>query len=395
MTARTRAISSSSSVAINFDTASLGFHRSAETASAPAAFVPVAEIAPQVVPIASEPIASARTTSLPEIEAASKQQSVCLIEPSAIRIATLSAPSSKEPLAAKALYQIGIDFKKQSRLEEALAHFLRAAEHNHPAALYEVAFALRHGKGVTKSPDEAVNYLERAAMNRLPVAQYMYAMHLQSNDSMAAAVTWFTQAALQGYVEAQFRLGELNRRGVKGVIRRSATNAVHWYRQAARPRGSKPPNAFALHRLGIAHRDGHGVPESTQIAFHHFEQAASQMHVESMCELGILSLTKDLTGGMKLLGTAAKRGYARAQYHLGLAYVELLSPPQLNVAQIWFGKARDQAHLRAFERMRTTSHIRESLDNYDYDEFDPPHERCLTDDWLAPDERDTGSDDDE
>ncbi len=402
-------VPSSSSVSMDLDPASSSSDLSA--ASPPTEFVPIPSTVQSVVPIASEkgcsasasscskesvsaaaasattvqpvvPVASSPTTPRHAVEAPSDQQSVCPPEASAM--------SGKKGTAdAEALYQAGLGFKKQSLVEEAFTHFLQAAKLNHPAAQYEVAFAYRHKKGVVRSPDQAVKYLELAAEGRLPVAQHMYAMHLQNTESTAAAVPWFTKAAQQGYAEAQFRLGELSRRGVEGVVRRSATNAVHWYRKAARPRGAnKPPYAPALHRLGIAHRDGHGAQQSTQLAFNNFQLATSQKHVESMCELGILSLAMDLTRGMQLLGAAAEGGYARAQYQLGLVYAQMLKPPQPDVAQKWFDKAQAQGYLRACQ---CTARVCLAT----YDEFDPPHERCLTDDWLAPDERDTGSDNDE
>ena len=70
----------------------------------------------------------------------------------------------------------------------------------------------------------------------------------------AQAVSWFRQAADQGHVVAQFRLGEMYDLGLG--VRKDYAQAVAWYRKAA-----DQGNGLAQYNLGDMYYLGHGVPQ--------------------------------------------------------------------------------------------------------------------------------------
>ncbi|MDR2855311.1 MAG: sel1 repeat family protein [Methanomicrobiales archaeon] len=96
------------------------------------------------------------------------------------------------------------------------------------------------------------------------------------------AVEWFTKAADQGHVDAQFYLGQCYRAG--NGVEPDFEKAVEWYTKAA-DQGHAPAQSI----LGVCYEMGNGV-------------------------------AKDLEKAVEWYTKAADQGYASAQYSLGLCY---------------------------------------------------------------------------
>ena len=102
-----------------------------------------------------------------------------------------------------------------------------------------------------------------------PRLKYQYGRALQKADQFNEAMTWYRQAADQGYAAAQFNVGLLYAAG-KGVEKNEA-EAARWYRRAA-DQGS----AVAQYHLGTFYLMGIGVEEDRNDAFQWFMKSAEQ-----------------------------------------------------------------------------------------------------------------------
>jgi len=123
-------------------------------------------------------------------------------------------------------------------------------------------------------------------------------------------VKWFTLAAEQGHVDAQYNLGQIHRLG-KGVPKNDKT-AVKWFTLAA-----EQGDAKAQFNLGVKYANGNGVPENDKIAVNWYTKAAEQ-------------------------------GNDRAQYNLGNMYANGNGVPENDkIAVRWFTKAAEQGHVKA------------------------------------------------
>ena len=102
-----------------------------------------------------------------------------------------------------------------------------------------------------------------------PRLKYQYGRALQKADQLKEAMTWYRNAADQGYAAAEFNVGLLYATG-KGVEKNEA-EAAKWYRKAA-DQGS----AVAQYHLGTFYLMGIGVQEDREHAFQWFMKSAEQ-----------------------------------------------------------------------------------------------------------------------
>jgi TPR repeat protein len=124
------------------------------------------------------------------------------------------------------------------RYGEALAQYRRLAEAGHPRAQLMVGWIYHHGLGLQENLEEARK--------------------------------WYSLAAGQGSMEAQFNLGVLCMKQGDFVSGRD------WYQKAA-SRGYLP----ARYRLAWSYESGSGTTIDREEAFHLFEQTAKEGHLPS------------------------------------------------------------------------------------------------------------------
>ncbi len=92
---------------------------------------------------------------------------------------------------------------------------------------------------------------------------------------------WFEAAARQNYAGAQYRLGDLYRRG--DGVERNLKKAATLFREAAMT-GDRP----AENALGDLYRDGDGVDQSYATALYWYRKAAKQGDPVALSNLGIM-----------------------------------------------------------------------------------------------------------
>ncbi|HWE06861.1 MAG TPA: hypothetical protein VG274_09145 [Rhizomicrobium sp.] len=129
-----------------------------------------------------------------------------------------------------------LDDGKGGNPEEAAKWLERAAEQGEPIAQYRMATMYAAGRGVKADDAKAFHWYEaaaqagnRKAMSNLAVA---YAQGKGVGKNPQEAVRWFSKAAELGLVDAQFDLAILYERGLG--VRQSLSNAYRWYVIAAR-----------------------------------------------------------------------------------------------------------------------------------------------------------------
>ena len=114
-------------------------------------------------------------------------------------------------------------------LQEAEKWLLRAAEHGHADAQYDLGII--YAQGPLKDPEKAIKWLTVAAEKGRPEAQYnlgyMYATGAGVGVDFGSAETWIRKSAMQGFPQAQFMLGGMYYEG-KGVTQ-DATEAYAWW----------------------------------------------------------------------------------------------------------------------------------------------------------------------
>jgi len=115
---------------------------------------------------------------------------------------------------------------------------------------------------------------------------YQTGTGVMQNDDLALEM--FQKAADQGYAQAQFRLGELYRKGI--IVSRSETLAHEWYGKAAAAfrKASKPDRSVSQFHLGLLYQNGWGVPQDFSRAAEHYQNAAEEDHAQAVHELAKL-----------------------------------------------------------------------------------------------------------
>ena len=145
------------------------------------------------------------------------------------------------------LYDRGKEEKKTGNFAEAAKWYAEAADCDHLFAQTSLAMLLEEGNGVQKDVEEAAVWLENAAANGEPLAQFRLARMCQTGKIVATdedAVYWYRMAAEQGYAVAQNNLATLYERG-RGVPKSDA-DALYWYGRA-----------MASERFGVGTRIEH------------------------------------------------------------------------------------------------------------------------------------------
>jgi TPR repeat protein len=171
------------------------------------------------------------------------------------------------------------------------------------------------------------------------------------------AVKWYTKAAEQGEVYAQFNLGSMYRNG-QGVPQ-NGTEAVKWYTKAA-----EQGDVMAQIILGGMYKYGESVPQNGTEAVKWYTKAAEQGSVTAQNNLGEMhrygynsalqnslvprllrpivygyvydGLPQDYKEAVKWYTKAAEQGDAGAQFNLGSMYRNGQGVPQnYKEAYIW------------------------------------------------------------
>ncbi len=149
------------------------------------------------------------------------------------------------------------------------------------------------------------------------------------------AMRWYARAAEAGDAEAQFYLGYIHDRALRGS--NSVPKALDWYRRAA-----LQGEARAQFRLGLLHDIDPRLPRDPEEAGRWYEAAAAQGHVQAGFNLARLVEASDAVRAARLYAEAAEAGLGAAAFNLALLHIngpETLYDPK--AARRWAALAVD------------------------------------------------------
>jgi len=165
---------------------------------------------------------------------------------------------------------------------QALEIALPIAERDDPQAQYIAGLLLYSGHdGVERNKETGLEWLRKAADNGYMEAQFkvgeIYAPLLgafsetpPTQDDYAQAAKWYLLAAEQGHKEAQSRLAGFYAVTNRGVDQ-DFTQAFKWYKAA-----SEQGDDLSRFRVAEMYRDGRGIAQDTAQAFNIFSELATK-----------------------------------------------------------------------------------------------------------------------
>jgi TPR repeat protein len=206
-----------------------------------------------------------------------------------------------------------------------------AATHDFVPAQYELGLLYMQGShGVSKGGSRAEYWFRKAAdagfvgaqdkideielRSRRDQPDYSQLSRRAADDYAAETIDRYAQAADEGDVEAEFKLGDLYESGY-GVPKNPAT-AIAWYTKAANQGMS-----LAQDRLGHIYDDGIGVPRNSTEAINWYRKAAEKGEVLDQFKMGQIysdgrDVPKDMAEAIKWYQKAATQGFPAATYQL-------------------------------------------------------------------------------
>ncbi len=204
------------------------------------------------------------------------------------------------------------------------------------------------GKIVSKDYAKAITWFTKAAFQGDVVAQYYLGLcHVYGDKkNYNSAFLWFTKAAEASHVGAQLYVAHCYAYGWGVEI--DHVTAVSWYRKAA-----SDGNSTAMYYLGSAYFNGRGIEKNETKAFLYFDMAAKAGNVDAEVYLGYCyekgcAVAVDMTRAVQHYLAAAEAGNASAQYNIGLCYKNGKGvKADRSVAIKWFSKAAAQGHKKS------------------------------------------------
>jgi TPR repeat protein len=124
------------------------------------------------------------------------------------------------------------------------------------------------------------------------------------------AVKWFTLAAVQGYAQAQTKLGVMHRRGTG--LPQNDVEAAKWFRLAAEQGYSQ-----AQTNLGFMHQKGNGVALDYSMAHMWYSLAASKGNQDGLWGRAIIikkMTQEDISKAQAMARKCMNSGYQECGY---------------------------------------------------------------------------------
>ncbi len=213
---------------------------------------------------------------------------------------------------------------KQKKIAEAIHLIKKAADSNHPQALFELASYYELGLGVSKDYSLAIKYYKQAIKAGASAANFNLALLLINpeitNNNLAKARTLMKVLAERGDIEAQYSLA-LMYKDEMGNTHSDFTQSIDWLRLAA-----NAGHTDAEFNLGLHYLKGEQVVKNVTEAYVWFNKAAkkgmprAQFNLALMYEKG-MGTSVDHYRSLKWYKSSAALGNANAQQNLGIKYL--------------------------------------------------------------------------
>jgi TPR repeat protein len=212
-------------------------------------------------------------------------------------------------------------------------------------AQYYLGYTYDEGLVVTKDPQEALKWMQMAALQGMASAQrklgWMYQSGSGTESDLSQALNWYLKASAQGDAPANVNIGWMYENGAG--MPQDYAEAAKYYRLAA-----EKGHALGENHLGWLYLHGTGVDEDNHEAMKLFTKAAEQGN----------SLAQENLAWMYAVGT-----YGATNHYGSGMRAQILSggnPPDHELAEKWMRQAVDL----------TAAEGQYKFANLLYDEFD-------------------------
>lgn len=190
-----------------------------------------------------------------------------------------TTPDKQPETNLAAVTQRPLPIGNQSKDLKSLTDLANTGDHK---AQFELANRYFSGKGVAKSPKQAMTWLTKAASGDIAPAQYNLGLLYETGNGVqknpTTALAWYRKAADQGHARAQHNLGTLYAQG-KGTPR-NYKYAAHWFKK-----GTENGLADSMFSLGLMHEHGLGVTKNAETATAYYSKALSAGSAEAAKKL--------------------------------------------------------------------------------------------------------------
>ena len=168
---------------------------------------------------------------------------------------------------------------------------------------------------INKHHKDKLDWITKVAQYGYSKAQHSLGMFYDEKGDYVEAIRWYLKAANQGHAGAQYSLGWLYQLGKSGRlgVKNDISEAVKWYRKAAE-QGYKD----AQYTLGLFYREGKKVTQNYDEAITWYIKCAEQG--DSRAKDVLIRYESQYGYSIDWLTKVAERGYAAAQYRIGLLY---------------------------------------------------------------------------
>lgn len=173
---------------------------------------------------------------------------------------------------------------------------------------------------------------------------------LYNEDKFSEALPYVYEAALQGYLDAEYLMGLMSYYG-EGVVT-DYDQAVYWFRKAADNGGIN-----SSYYLGLCYELGRGVGQSWTDAVYWYRKAADDDCGNAQVNLGLCyengtGVSQDWTEAVKWYRKAADNDVSSGQMHLGYCYYNGNGIAQdYDQAVYWYRKAADKGNSAAMNNL--------------------------------------------
>lgn len=224
-------------------------------------------------------------------------------------------------------------------------------------AICELAECFYYGYGVEQSYFKAAEWYTKAAEQGNIDAQfnlsrcYIFGYGVESNYYEAYRL--LESGAYQGDAKSQFLLAFMYKNG--DIIEQNCSLAVKWYTKAA-----EQGHADAQFCLAECYREGCGVEQSNSEAakwytkaVEWYTKAAKQGNIHAECSLALCykygyGVERSYSNAVEWFTKAAEQGYAEAQFNLAGCYLNGNGVKQnYSKAHEWYKKSAEQDYAKA------------------------------------------------
>ena len=206
---------------------------------------------------------------------------------------------------------------------DALQKLMKVAEKGNPEAQNAIGQAYLNGKGVTKSEEKAIEWLEKAAAKGSAEALYtMGNFYFYGNSPLIGkfykkAIEYYSKAAAKGDANAQRQLSVCLYNGIGGT--QSYRDAFNWLSRSV----NADPTPVTENNLGVCYTTGNGTRASIPQAIELFQKASEAGDAMAQYNLGSLLLEEgqlDVKKGFEYLEKSATKNNLLALKKLGDLY---------------------------------------------------------------------------